>query len=183
MFPSERNPPEHTEPLDPPQRQIQIQANQLVARGKPGQAARLFAQLAEVESADHPQRAANLHAQAAFAFADDQQGPAALIQARAALHLFLKYQMVQRSPEFYASITRTLNNKGLNNIADTLNSEFSSRIAALPAAVPSPDQKHALLAIPTNCPHCGAPIHAGAAKWVDANTVECEYCGSQIRPE
>jgi hypothetical protein len=83
-------------PLDPPQRQIQIQANQLVAHGKPGQAARLFAQLAEVESADHPQRAAwplAMHVQAALAFADDQQGPAALIQARAALHLFFKEKM------------------------------------------------------------------------------------------
>ena len=99
MFRSERNPDdEQTEPLDPPHRQIQIQANQLVAHGKPGQAAPLFAKLAEVESIDHPQRAANLHAQAAHAFADNQQGPAALIQARAALHLFLKYKMTERTP-------------------------------------------------------------------------------------
>ena len=58
MFPSERNPAEYTEALDPPQRQVQIQANQLVAHGKPRQAAHLFAQLAEVEVANHPQRAA-----------------------------------------------------------------------------------------------------------------------------
>jgi hypothetical protein len=181
MYPSDHNPAGYTEPLDPPQRQIQIQANQLVARGQHGQAARLFAQLAEVESANHPQRAANLHAQAALAFANDQQGPAALLQARLALHLFLKEKMNQRAPEFYASITRTLNNKGMQNIAGTLTGEFSARIAALPAAEPFPGQKHALL--PTNCPQCGAPIRAGQARWVDASTAECEYCGSQIRPE
>jgi hypothetical protein len=181
MFPSDRNPADHTEPLDPPQRQIQIQANQLVAHGKPGQAAHLFAQLAEVESAGHPQRAANLHAQAALAFADDQQGPAALIQARAALHLFLKEKMLQRAPEFYASITRKLNDKGMHAIAGTLTGEFGAKIAALPAAEPAPGQKHGLL--PTNCPQCGAPIHTDRARWVDAMTAECEYCGSQIRPE
>ena len=181
MFPSERNPAEYTEPLDPPQRQVQIQANQLVAHGKPGQAAHLFAQLAEVESAGHPQRAAwplAMHAQAALAFAGDQQGPAALIQARAALHLFLKEKMLQRAPEFYASITRKLNDKGMNAIAGTLTGEFGAKMAA---AAPSPDKNHALL--PTNCPQCGAPIHADRARWVDAMTAECEYCGSQIRPE
>ena len=176
----ERNPDEQTEPLAPPHRQIQIQANQLVAKGKPGQAAPLFAKLAEVESADHPRRAANLHAQAAHAFADNQQGPAALIQARAALHLFLKYKMIERTPVFFANITRKLNNKGMENAADALTSEFGSRIAAVPVAAAPAAQKHG--ALPTNCPKCGAPVHGERAKWVDANTVECEYCGSLIRP-
>ena len=186
MIPFDRDTADLTEPLDPPQRQIQIQANQLVAHGKPGQAAHLFAQLAEVES-PNPQRAANLHAQAALAFANDQQGPAALLQARAALHLFLKHHLTQRAPVFYANITRTLNNKGLNPAAEALASEFGAQIAAPAAAAapagPSTAQKHALVAMPTNCPKCGAPIHVDQAKWVDANTVECEYCGTQIRPE
>ena len=176
----ERNPDEQTEPLDPPHRQIQIQANQLVAHGKPGQAAPLFAKLAEVESIDHPRRAANLHAQAAHAFADNQQGPAALIQARAALHLFLKYKMIERTPVFFANITRKLNNKGMKNAADALISEFGSRITVIPVAAAPAAQKHGVL--PTNCPKCGAPVHGERAKWVDANTAECEYCGSLIRP-
>ena len=181
MFQSENNPDEPSEPLDPPHRQTQIQANQLLTQGKPGQAAPLFAKLAEVESANHPRRAANLHAQAAHAFADNQQGPAALIQARAALRLFLKYQMNQRTPMFYANITRKLNNKGMKNAADTLISEFGSRITALPAPVSSIVQKHGI--IPTNCPKCGAPVHGDQAKWVDSNTAECQYCGSLVRSE
>ena len=181
MFRSERDPAEQSEPLDPPHRQIQIQANHLVAQGKPGQAAPLFAKLAEVESTNHPRRAANLHAQAAHAFADTQQGPAALIQARAALHLFLKYKMIERTPVFFANITRKLNNKGMENAADALISEFGSRIAAIPAPEAPATQKHGVL--PTNCPKCGAPVHGERAKWVDANTVECEYCGSLIRSE
>ena len=182
MFRAERNPDdEQTEPLEPPHRQVQIQARALVARGKFGQAAPLFAKLAEVQSSDHPRRAANLHAQAAHAFADSQQGPAALIQARAALHLFLKYQMTQRTPVFYANIIRKLNNKGLKNAANALISEFGSLVAAIPSTEAVPAQKHGV--IPTECPKCGGPLHGERAKWVDADTVECEYCGSLIRAE
>ena len=177
----ERNPDEQSDALDPPHRQTQIQANALAAQGKPGQAAPLFAKLAEVESTNHPRRAANLHAQAAHAFADSQQGPAALIQARAALQLFLKFQMVERAPVFYANIIRKLNNKGMKNAADVLTGEFGSRIAAIPAAATLAVQKHGLA--PTNCPKCGGPVHGERAKWVDSNTVECEYCGSLIRSE
>jgi hypothetical protein len=178
MFRSERNPDdEQTEPLDPPHRQVQIQARELVAQGKFGQAAPLFAKLAEVQSSDHPRRAANLHAQAAHAFADSQQEPAALLQARAALRLFLKYKMLQRTPVFYANIIRKLNKKGMKNAADALISEFGTQITAIPSA----EQKHGIL--PTTCPQCGGPLHAERAKWVDANTVECEYCGSLIRSE
>ena len=182
MFQSENNlDDEQSDQLDPPHRQIQIQANKLVAQGKSGQAAPLFAKLAEVESSDHPRRAANLHAKAAHAFADNQQGPAALIQARAALRLFLKYQMIQRTPIFYANITRKLNNKGMKNAADALISEFGSLVAAIPSTEAPAAQKHG--ALPTECPKCGGPLHGERAKWVDANTVECEYCGSLIRSE
>jgi hypothetical protein len=181
VFQSERNPAEQPDSLSPLQRQVLGQARQLAAQGQPGQAATLFAKLAEVENADHPQHSANLHAQAAHAFADEQRGPAALIQARAALNLFLKYQMDKRATIFYAIIIRKLNDKGMKNMSDALISEFGSRIAALPADAAPAAQKHEQL--PTNCPQCGAPIHTDKARWVDSNTVECAYCGSQIRPD
>lgn len=172
---------EQTEPLDPPHRQVQEQANHLVDQGKHGQAAPLFAKLAEVEDNVHPRRAANLHAQAAHAFADSRQGQAALLQARAALQLFLKLQMTDRAPFFYANITRKLKNKGMEDAANALTSEFGSRLAKLPASGDSAVQKHGLL--PTTCPGCGAPVHGERARWVDSNTAECEYCGSMLRSE
>ena len=182
MFQSARNPDQQPDPFNPNQRQILDQANQLLAQGKPGGAAILFAEIAEVVKPNYPQRAANLHAQAAHAFADDHQGQSALIQARAALNLFIKNKMVQRTPVFYANITRKLNNKGMENIANVLVSEFGSRIGPLSQTPTVPGtQKHGLL--PTNCPKCGGPIHGEEAKWVDAKTAECEYCGSLIRPE
>ena len=91
----------------PEQIEIALKANQLLSAGKPNEAAPLFASLAkDMEDSHHPRRAANLHAQAAHAFTDSQNEPSALIQARKALSLFIQYQMVERTPRFYANITR-----------------------------------------------------------------------------
>jgi hypothetical protein len=87
--------------------------------------------------------------------------------------------MDKRSTMFYANITRKLNDKGMKNVADALISEYGPRIAALPAGAASPAQKHGLL--PSDCPQCGAPIHVDKAGRADSSTVECAYCGSQIR--
>jgi hypothetical protein len=181
MFRRIRNAANQANPLGPLQLQTMNQANQLIAAGKPGQAAQLFASLAaEMEATSHPRRAANLHAQAAHAFADSQDGPSALVQARAALHLFIQNQMVGRTPVFYANITRKMANHGMKNALAALTGEFAAQVGQMPAPVaPAKIQGH----LPTNCPKCGAPIHADEANWVDPNTVECEFCGSMIRPE
>ena len=47
--------------------------------------------------------------------------------------------MVQRAPEFYAGITRTLDDKGMNSISATLVSEFGSKMAALASTPTGPD--------------------------------------------
>ncbi|MGA2488985.1 MAG: hypothetical protein ABSF99_02190, partial [Anaerolineales bacterium] len=122
-----------------------------------------------------------LHAQAAHAYADSHNPQAALVQARAALTLFIQNRMVQRTPVFYANITRKLTNKGVPDAAAALAKEFGSRVGPVPPSVaPAGGQRGHL---PTNCSKCGAPIHANEANWVDANTIECDYCGSLIRPE
>ena len=181
MFRRLRNQAQQANPLTPAQLQALNRANQLMAGGQPGQAAPLFAGLAgEMETANHPRRAANLHAQAAHAFADSQQEQRALNQARAALTLFIQYQMVQRTPVFYANITRKLNANGMKNAAGALALEFGKQVGSLPAPVPTAPGRGQL---PTNCPQCGGPLHASSATWIDANTAECEYCGALIRPE
>jgi len=172
------------------------QANQLLAGGKPGDAAPLFAQLAaQMEASSHPRRAANLHARAAHAYADNQQGQAALGQARSALNLFISNRMALRAPTFYSNITRKLGNHGMGNAAQALQQEYAGRLrmgaaagrrggwgggqAAAGAAPAAP--AHGTL--PTSCPKCGAPVHAQDANWVDNNTAECDYCGALIRAE
>ena len=165
--------------LSPSQLQAMNQANQLVASGQPILAAPIFAQLAgAMETGNHPRRAANLHAQAAHAYADGQDEQDALAQARRALSLFIQYQMAQRTPVFYANITRKFTNKGMKDAAEALAKEFGPLVGSMPVPAPVAARRGSL---PTNCPKCGAPLHASEATWVDANTAECAYCGASIR--
>jgi len=166
-------------PMTAAQIEVLSKANALVANQQFAQAAPLFAELArEMENSQHPRRAANLHAQAAHAYAGGGDAAQALAQARAALNLFIQYQMVQRTPVFYANITRKLTQHGMTDAANALQTEFGSRVGAMPA--PQAPMGTVKL-LPTNCPKCGAPL-GGEVTWVDANTAECEFCGALIRP-
>jgi hypothetical protein len=179
MFRRFRKPVMNATALTPAQLQALNQANQLAAGGQPSLAAPLFAQLAvAMETGNHPRRAANLHAQAAHAYADGQDEPDALTQARSALRLFIQYQMMQRTPVFYANITRKLTNKGMKNSAEALVKEFGLLVGGMPVPAPAAAPHGSL---PTNCPKCGAPLHASEATWIDPNTAECAYCGASIR--
>ena len=182
MFRRFRNPGFQPNPLPPALLQTLNQANRFVANGQPGQAAPLFAGLADqMETTNHPRRAANLHAQAAHAYTDSRNEQAALDQARSALTLFIQNQMVRRTPVFLTNITRKFTNNGMPNAAAALAKEFGSRVGPMPApASPAAGQRGRL---PTNCSKCGAPIRADEANWLDANAVECDYCGSLIRAE
>ena len=159
------------------------QANRLMANGKAGQAAPLFAQLAaQMEATNHPRRAANLHARAAHAFADSDAGQMALGQARSALNLFIANGMAPRTPMFYSNITRKLGKRGMQNAAQSLQQEYGGRLGAAvaqPAAAPARHRG----SLPTSCPKCGAPVHGGEANWLDDNTAECDYCGALMRAE
>ncbi|MGA2112963.1 MAG: hypothetical protein ABSG98_12595 [Anaerolineales bacterium] len=142
----------------------------------------MFAKLAqELEAANHPRWAANMHALASHAYADSQNEQPSLDQARAALKLFLQYQMLRRAPVFYGNITRKMVKRGLGHAAEVLKAEFGNQIGSMP--VPAPPVSAQSARLPTNCPKCGAPIHSAEANWIDPNTVECDFCGSQIRPQ
>ncbi len=166
-------------PLAAEQLAILVQANQLLAQGRPLEAAPRFAQVAQaMQSSGHPRRAANLYARAAHAYADGDDGANALANAKEALQLFNQANMPSRLATFYANITRKMSSHGMTTAVDELERGYGSRMA--PPAVP-PHRLHAVL--PTNCPKCGAPVHTEDATWVDENTLECEYCGALIRSE
>src|SRR5213593_2596009 len=106
MSDQSQNPAAPNSQLGADQLALLKQANRLMANGKAGEAAPLFAQLAaQMEATNHPRRAANLHARAAHAFADSQAGQMALGQARSALNLFIANGMALRTPMFYSNIT------------------------------------------------------------------------------
>jgi hypothetical protein len=161
--------------LRPSEQQRLDEAKQLNEEGKPGQAAPLFARIAEVLTTNKQhQRAANLHALAAQAFAEVRNETAALSQVRAALNIFLQLKMVERAQFIYTCIRKEMSKQGMNTAVETLAKEFAGRVSqsAAPAAV----------RLPTNCPQCGAPVRVNEVHGIDVNKVECTYCGTPIRP-
>ncbi|HUI88765.1 MAG TPA: hypothetical protein VLX61_08555 [Anaerolineales bacterium] len=165
--------------LSASQIEVLARANQMVATNNPAGAAPLYTELARELDGNRPRPAANLHARAAHAYADSGNEQLALAQARTALTMFIQYRMINRTPVFFANITRKLNNKGMKNSASALQNEFGNRVGPMP---PPPAQGPARRgALPTNCPKCGAPIHSDEATWIDNQTAECDYCGASIR--
>lgn len=166
--------------LDDAQLRMLQQANTLAANGQSGQAAPLFAQLAAaMETGGHPRRAANLHAQAAHAYADSQDEAHALAHAQAALRLFIRWQMAQRTPVFYANIMRKMTNKGMAASVAALQKEFGQ---AAPFPVPqgaAAPARHGNL--PAACTQCGGPLRSDEVAWVDDQTAECIYCGAMVK--
>jgi hypothetical protein len=165
------------------QLEILSKANRLVQAGQFNDAATIMVQLAqEMERTNHPRRAANLHAMAAHTYADGRNESAALSEARLALNLFIQYKIVERTPRFYANITRKLNAGGMKAAAQTLQTEYGGQIGALPpVSSTSTPTRHGRL--PAACPKCGAAVRSDEASWVDESTAECMYCGSLIKTE
>ncbi len=169
--------------LAPGQIQILSQANRLIANGHPGEAAQLFANLAQqMDASNHPRRAANLHAQAAHAYADDQDEANALTHARRALSLFLQFQMIERTPRFYGNIERKLRARNLNKAADDLQIEFGKQVGSLPQPQVQP-QVPGQQRLPATCSQCGAPVRGDEVEWINQYSAECIYCGSVIQTE
>lgn len=165
--------------LQPSEQRRLEEANYLLENNKPAQAAPIFAKLAEVlTSAGQPKRAASLHAQAALSFARSRN-EAALIQARSALNLMLQYKLDGQASAFYNDLIRELNKRGMKSAAEALTSEFGDKV---PQPVPLDSRAAQLSRLPSNCPNCGAPLRSSEVDWTDANTIECSFCGTPIRP-
>jgi hypothetical protein len=168
---------------NPPWIDLLNQANQCLNTGRFSEAGTLFARVAlDMETARHPRRAANLHAQAAHAFASAQDEIRALTHARAALTLFTQFQMVRRTPQFYANILHKLRANGMQAAAAQLERDFSSLVPDSPdptASNPAPSPSRGKL--PASCPQCGAPVRSDEVEWIDATSAECIFCGSVLQ--
>ncbi len=123
--------------LSASQIEVLAKANQLAANNNSADAAPLYAELARELDVPRPRRGANLHARAAHAYADAGNEQLALAQARAALTMFIQYRMINRTPVFFANITRKFNNKGMKNSSTALQNEFGNRVRANAASTGS----------------------------------------------
>lgn len=169
-------------PVNPLVVQAVSRANQLLASGKPGDAAEIFERLAqEGESRGRPRPAANMHAHAANAYAIAKNEAAALTHARAALNQFIQLNMAERAPTFFANITRNLRENGMAGAAETLQKEFGDRVKTMSAQAAPEQARRGRL--PPKCPHCAGPARSDEVEWIDEHSAECGYCGGVIQTE
>jgi len=162
--------------------QAVARANNLLANGKPNDAAQIYERLAqEAEQRGFAKPAANAHAQAALAYAMAKNENAARAHARAALNQFLQLNMAQRAPTFYNNITQKLRENGMTNAADTLQREFGDKIKTLATQGFGASAPRGRL--PSKCPHCAGPTHSDEVEWIDECSAECVYCGGVIQTE
>ena len=167
--------------LNQGQLEILSRANRQVTSKKPGEAGKLFAQLAqEMEATDHPRRAANFHALAAHSFADSQDEKRALVHAQNALTLFIEYLMTARMIRFFTNITNKMSSYNMTDAVKTLQDEFGQKISAAPAPALKPEPPKSAR-LPAACPKCGAPVHSTEVNWIDDQRAECIYCGSVLQ--
>jgi hypothetical protein len=167
--------------LTPGQINALKQANQLITNGNTLEAAGIFSQLAQqMENTGHPRRAANFHAQAAHLYADGSNEAQTLAHAQAALRLFIQFQMVNRTPRFYANITQKMHNRGMAASAAQLEKEFGHLVGSIPSPIQTlGPQTHGRL--PSSCPQCGAPVRSDEVDWIDNTSAECIFCGAVIQ--
>ena len=157
------------------------QALQLLESGQPGEAAKMFSQIAqELEASRQPRRAANLHAQAAYAFIDAKDVASAQAHSLTALRLFLDHHMLLRARQFYNNITHNFQSQGMAAAAEALQKAYAPQFGSLPDQ-PSPASKPSLGRLPVACTQCGGPIRPIEADWIDDHTIQCVYCGALIQ--
>lgn len=157
-------------------------ANNLLAQGKPNDAAQIFERLAqEAEQRGLTKPAANAHAQTALAYATAKNETAALTHARAALTQFVQLSMAQRAMTFYNNIVQKLRENGMSNAGDALAREFGDQIKTLSAQGAGTAAPRGRL--PSKCPHCAGPARSDEVEWIDAQSAECVYCGGVIHTE
>lgn len=178
-----RRPPRRPPILGPAPRPLRMlrHAQQLLAAGRYTEALPILEQLADgADQRGMPIRAAELNLQAAQAHLALGQIDAALARGRQALHTLISAGRIRRVQAILPKITTRLREAGYANEATSLQHEIEAALQNAPSPGPIPVRRGRL---PAKCPNCGGPIRADAVHWIDAQSVECVYCGSVVHTE
>jgi hypothetical protein len=159
------------------------EAQRLMANGQFVEAASLFVQLSnEALERGFIKPAGFLAVQAARAYAQAKQGEAALTQARHALDILLHAGNPQQAARLMPHAIAFLRAQGFSSQAAALEKEATQRLAELGLSLQS-DGVAMNRSLPATCPQCAGPLRADDAEWIDANSVECPWCGSTVKAQ
>jgi hypothetical protein len=161
-----------------PIEQALVQARRQIRAGHYARAGMILSELARgAEALGRPKIAAELHSRAAHCFIDGGAEPSGLVESRAALRVFRNLGLTERYARFLGNILRKLQAHGMTSGIGMLRTEFDGAEVAHPAA-PTPARS---LHLPEACTQCGAPLRGDEVEWVDAYSVECNYCGAVVQ--
>ncbi len=156
------------------------EANRCLEMGDYSGAAERYEQLA---MAARPRNAGHLFVEAGRARLLAGQVPAAMLLFRRGLDVLAahgRWIAVHRQGE---RVIRLLRDHKQNPQADEIDAWLRGQPAAAQApAVSAPAPEHPPR-LPLKCPACGGTLDPRDVEWVDAQTVECDYCGSLVRAE
>ena len=160
-------------------------ALRLLADGRCAEAGEQFGQLADRarDNGNHL-RSAHLAEQAARAFLEAGAGDKAAFRAREAVQQFIAGRRPSRAVRALRSVVMALRSGGFQAQADALEQDAQARLAEVGlslATVPAESVPQPRGHLPPACPHCGGPLRADEADWIDSTTAECPYCGSAVQ--
>ncbi len=165
-------------PRQSPIEQALVQARRQIRAGHFARAGMILSELArEAEVLERPKIAAELHCRAAHCFIDGGAEPSGLSEARAALRVFRNLGLTERYARFLGNILRKLQAHGMTHGIGMLRAEFDGVEVPQPAQV-APARS---LRLPEACTQCGAPLRSDEVEWIDAYSVECNYCGAVVQ--
>lgn len=154
-------------------------ANKLLEAGEYAEAALAFEKIAQRADARRGPRVPLFHLRAgkAFIFAEDTKK--GMMHLRKGLGMMIKKGDWVPLQRFGQRTVDELNELGLEEEAEEIAAQLAKNLPENETAT----QKTSRPALPTQCPHCGAPLRSGEVMWIDARDAECAFCGNLVRGE
>lgn len=158
-------------------------ANELMAMGDYPGAAQAFEELARGAVARNGPRAPLLLLQAGRMRILAGQVPLGMTHLQQGLGLFAARGQWQQFRDSGQRVVAELSQRGLTEQAGQIEATLKTSLPAGFVPGPAAGPEKAKPVLPTNCPGCGGPLHAGEIEWTDEITAECPFCGSAVRAE
>ena len=153
-------------------------ARELFERGKYGEAAALFSELAQgAEDRGMRDRAGDLRLRVAQCYLKLEDADRADKEALHALSLFLQARRPQKVRQLLPKVIAALEKQGKHAEAKELKERAERLLGAGPGGR---GRAAARGTLPGKCPNCGGPIRPDEIEWLGRTSAECPYCGGVV---
>ncbi len=170
-----------TRPLPPRVLRDLRRAEALWQAGRAAEAAAIWEKLGQgAARRGWPARAAGLWLRAAVAYAQAGDIARALALAEPAYTHLRTHGRLALARRLAQALEEALHAAGAHEQATAWHATWAAAPGPIPEGKPTPAP---LSALPSQCPHCGAPVHPEELTWSrDRRAGFCAYCGMRLYP-